>query len=147
MDPLPETVVLAGEIELISPDLVAVMTVLLAFTIETDENVAGLPFLDKARVAGADKVQTPGEGEEPGEGEAVTVADGDGEGDAVTVGDGDADGDASTVGEGEASEPGEGEGLGETVGLASCTGVPFPPPPATAVDGFEFKTTSPIALS
>lgn len=130
MVPLPESVVLAGLTELMSPVRLAVITVLLAFVMVTTAKVFGLEFFGIDKVDGADSTHTGGvpevSGDEPG------VADGEAPGDglSVTVG----DGDGSVPGEGDASWPGDGDGdvseeglgLGEgsvpSIGLAA--GVP-----------------------
>ena len=67
MVPLPESVVLAGVNDVISPVREAVINVLLAFVIVTTAKVLGLPFLGNDKVEGADKTQTGGVGDVPGD--------------------------------------------------------------------------------
>ena len=107
--PLPETVVLAGVTELMSPVLVAVRIVLLALVIVNTEKDFGLEFLASVSVDGADK--THGGGVADATGEGLGEAAGEGEGDAA----GDGLGDGSLPGE----VVGLGDGEGDGDGLAS----------------------------
>lgn len=115
MVPFPETVVLVGVTDVISPDLDAVMTVLLAFVIVTTAKVFGLLFLGNDKDDGADNTQTGGVGEASGDefGEGAGEVAGDGLGSVAGLGDG------SVPGEGDGSDPGEGDGdaCGSVVGL------------------------------
>ena len=80
MVPLPETVVPAGVIPVMSPLVVAESSVELALVIDTPEKDFGLPFFDSVTLEGAVKVQTPPDGDAPGEapGDAPGEAPGDG---------------------------------------------------------------------
>ena len=80
MVPFPESVVLAGLTEEMSPALVAVITVLFALVIVTTEKVLGLLFLGSDNVEGADSTHTGGVGDVLGEapGEADGELPGDG---------------------------------------------------------------------
>jgi hypothetical protein len=81
MVPFPESVVLAGVTELMSPVLPAVITVLFAFVMVTTEKVFGLLFLGRDNVEGADSTHTGGVGDVLGE--APGEADGELPGDGV----------------------------------------------------------------
>ena len=145
---MPDSIVLAGLTELMSPVLPAVITVLFALVMVTTEKVFGLPFFGSDNVEGADSTQTGGVGEVDAE------ALGEGEGELP------GDGLASTVGSGEGSVPGEGKGSavgdgygdvsGDGLGLAEGSepsdGLPEGVP-STSVDGFELSVISAISLS
>ena len=75
MVPFPESVVLTGLTEEMSPVLEAVITVLFAFVMVTTEKVFGLLFLGSDNVEGADRTHTGGVGDVPGE--APGEADGE----------------------------------------------------------------------
>ncbi len=135
MVPFPDTVVLAGVTDVMSPLLVAVITVLLALVMVTTEKVFGLPFFGNDKVDGADKTQTGGVGEVAG--------DTDGEGDGEVEGDGlgslSGSGDGSCPGDGDGSPSGDGEGDSSGDGLGVADGSAghwdlhqdFPIPPST----------------
>ena len=78
--PFPESVVLAGLTEEMSPVLVAVIRVLFALVMVTTENVLGLLFLGNDSEEGADKTQTGGVGDAPGEAPGDAAGDASGEG-------------------------------------------------------------------
>ena len=80
MVPFPESVVLAGLTELMSPVLPAFITVLFAFVMVTTEKLFGLLFLGNDNVEGADSTHTGGVGDVLGEapGEADGELPGDG---------------------------------------------------------------------
>src|SRR5687767_15182928 len=138
MVPFPDSVVLTGLTEEMSPVLDAVITVLFALVMVTTEKVFGLLFLGSDNVEGADSTHTggvgdascealgEGDGELPGDGLASTVGSGDGS--AAGEGEGPA------VGEGYGDVSGEGLGLAEgsdpSIGLAEGL-------PETTVDGLE----------
>jgi len=67
--------VLAGLTEVMSPVLLAVITVLFALVMVTTEKVLGLLFLGSDNVEGADRTHTGGVGDVPGE--APGEADGE----------------------------------------------------------------------
>ena len=76
MVPLPESVVVAGLTEVISPVLLAVITVLFALVMVTTEKVSGLAFLGSVNVEGADSTHTGGVGDVPGEADGELPGDG-----------------------------------------------------------------------
>ncbi len=146
--PFPESVVLTGLTELMSPVLVAVTTVLLALVIVTAAKVFGLAFFGNVNVDGADKTHTGGvaeaDGDAPGYGEGEV--EGDGSGSTVGFGDG------PTVGAGDASPSGDGDGdvsgdvLGDGEGSAPSIGLALGLPDTT-VEGLELRVILEIALS
>jgi len=149
--PFPETVVMTGETDVMSPDLVAVRRVLFALVMVTTEKVFGLPFFASVRVAGADKVQGAG----VGVGVGVTVGTGVGVGVGVGVGIGVGVGVGAGVGVGVGAGVGVGVDVGVGVGVATGDGLgvgdedgePLGVTEATVVEGVEFKVTSAMALS
>lgn len=146
--PLPETVVLIGLTEVMSPALVAVITVLFAFVIVTTLNVLGLAFFGNDNVVGADKTHAGGVGEVPGDapGEGEGEEPGDGLVSAAGLGDGlvpgEAVGSVPAEGDGDASGfvVGDGEGSVPSIGLADGE-------PETSSEGLELSVMSPISLS
>jgi hypothetical protein len=120
MVPLPVTVVLAGDTVEMSPERVAVITLLLPFATVT-EKVFGLPFFAKLKVDGAVNVQGIGVGAGVGVGVGYGVAIGVGTGVASGVGIG--IGVAVGRGVGVASGSGVGVGVGYGVALGEATGV------------------------
>ena len=148
MVPFPDTLVLAGETDVMSPLFVAVIRVWFALVIVTTENVFGLPFLGNDRVEGADNTHCGGVGD--GEGDAS--ADGDGEVPGEGLGSPSGSGDGSSPGAGDGSSSGEGDGdssgdgLGLACGSAGSVGLE-PGVPDTTVEGLELRVTSAIALS
>jgi hypothetical protein len=146
--PFPDTVVLAGDRDVMSPLFVAVISVLFAFVIVTTENVFGLPFFGNERLEGADNTHGGGVGDEDGDvsGYGDGEVPGDGSGSASGSGEGSSpgDGDGSSSGEGDAAS--SGEGLGDSDGSTLSLGLGVGDP-NTTVDGFELSVISPIESS
>jgi hypothetical protein len=149
MVPFPDTVVVVGETDVMSPLFVAVITVLFALVMVTTEKDFGLPFFGNDRLEGADNTHAgctgDAEGEEPGDGDGEVV--GSVSGSVSGSGGGSSDGGVS----GSSSDGGgssSSSGSVSSVGGGSSVSEGSPPGDVdTSVDGFELSVISPIELS
>lgn len=148
MVPFPDTVVLAGDNDVMSPLFVAVITVLFALVMVTTAKVFGLPFFGNDRLEGADSTHGGGVGDDDGD----VPGEGDGEMEGAGLGSPSGSGDGSTTGDGGGSSTGEGEGdssgegLGDSDGSALSLGLAAGVPDTT-VDGFELSVTAAMEWS
>lgn len=146
MVPFPDSVVLAGLTEEMSPVLLAVITVLFAFVMVTIAKVFGLAFFGRDNVEGADSTHTGGVADVSGEapGEAEGELPGSGLASTVGCGEGSAPGEGSAVGDGDGDVSGDGLGLAEGSdppdGLPEGGGI-------TSVAGLELSVMAAISLS